>query len=77
MATAADIALDPEIRKCWELDQTMRASGLTDPLAAEREGGERSGAFWCEGGPEMHGRTKSNGHGRKMPELEDEEDEES
>lgn len=49
--------LDPEIRKAWELDQTMRATGLADELAAERDSGERAGAFWSEGGPQMHARA--------------------
>lgn len=53
----AAISLDPEIRKAFDLDQTMRASGLTDELAAERESGERAGAFWNEGGPQMQGRA--------------------
>jgi acetyl esterase len=51
------VALDPEIRKAWETDRKMRASGLADELAAERESGERAGAFWSEGGPQMHSRA--------------------
>lgn len=53
----AAAALDPEIRKAFELDQKMRASGIADELAAERESGERAGAFWSEGGPQMHARA--------------------
>lgn len=53
----AAFSLDPEIREAFELDQKMRASGLADELAAERESGERAGAFWSEGGPQMHARA--------------------
>jgi Lon protease-like protein len=68
---AANIALDSATK------QQMLEMTATRPRLENIEARLADLVDTYEYRAEMHGRTKSNGHGRKMPELEDEEDEES